>query len=308
MKKLSSKDHFEAVYLKHHDFYRINELPAERRDVAHLEADHAQTVKVYSKKFFDKHSTMLKEIGMELEDIHCISRVHLYKYLVLFSLKNNPEKMAEFVKNYKEKHGETAYPTMKDITKKDASNFMSYLPQKLSDLLRLCNMKLKSITGEKQIKAVFELPETIDESVSDMFIWENHKEIGARKLYLKEVAVLRQSGARLTLGHFTHNGKLYRSILMRDNRALQDVGIEESLEEIDGRVAKFHTPFTSDYESLVESRDAEDNELKIEKMLTLYRRMDKPAKVEYLKQTLVTAKHNNNLHAIRLAETLLQSL
>jgi hypothetical protein len=308
-KRLSSKDHFEAVYLKHNDFYRINELPAERRDVAHLEAEHAQTIRVYSKRFFDKHSTMLKEIGMELEDIICISRIHLYKYLTLFSLKNNPEKLAEFVKKYQERHGKNAYPSMQDITKKDVSNFMSYLPQKLSDLLRLCNMKLSYITGERQIKAVFELPESIDESVTDMFIWENYQEIGARKLRLKEITELKRSGANLSSNHFIHNGKVYRSILIRDKRALQDVNLEDDqIDDIDKKSYKCYTPFTADYESLVEMKNYEEKTDKINKLVLIYKKMSKESKIKYLNKKISKAKKVNDFKTIRIAEELLRLL
>ena len=309
MKNLSSKDHFEAVYLKHRDFYKINELPPERRDVSHLECDHMFTVKVQARKFFDKHSTLLKKIGMEFEDILCISRVHLYKYLVLFSLKNNPEKLAEFVKKYKERHGETSYPTINDITKKDISNFMCYLPQKLSDLLRFCNVKLPSITGEKQMKVVFELPNNIDNSVSDMFILENYKKIGARRLYLKEIAALKRNGADLTIGHIVHNGKIYRSILFKEYRAIQDVGLENKhLDDIDGRVANIYTPFTSDYETLLESKDAEEKSFKIDEMVASYKKMDKKSKAAYLNETIRVAENAKNAEVVRLAKTLLQSL
>jgi hypothetical protein len=156
---------------------------------------------------------------------------------------------------------------------------------------------------------VFELPESIDESVTDMFIWENYQEIGARKLQLKEVAELRRSGANLASNHFVHNGKIYRSILIRDKRAIQDVNIDDDqIDEIDKKVFKFNTPFTSDYESLVEMKNNEEKNDKISKLVLIYKKMSKESKIKYLNKKISKAKKSNDFKTVHIAEALLRSL
>lgn len=211
MGQKKSKD-FEKIYLRYLDFDKINNLPKERTNVEHLMGDHYITLKTIPGQFYCTHKSLLSAIGFQYEDILSICRVHLYKYLVLFSIKNNPDKAKDFIKAYRRTHGPNSYPTETDFTKKDASIFISYLKQKLSDLLACCEARIKNITGKDNVKMVFELPHFVDKFITDVEIYQNPEAYGARKLSKKEVLELKKNGANLSLGHFIFNDRTYRSI------------------------------------------------------------------------------------------------
>jgi hypothetical protein len=84
-------------------------------------------------------------VGLDLEDVLNNGQVQLISFLGLFALEKNPEKLADFERNYKSRN--SILCSKENILDKNKANFTCFLKQRLEDMVRVCRQKAKNIRG-----------------------------------------------------------------------------------------------------------------------------------------------------------------
>lgn len=140
---------FELIYMRHHYFKKSKNPEPERL------MEFEEMICNMSSKFFFKYQNFFNQMGFEFEDIKNISRVHAVSFISLSGLKENPEKMKDFIKMHKKKYGKNSMPNSKDIFKKECYNLSCFLKQRYQELIRFSKSKIKNIRGTVDVKKFF---------------------------------------------------------------------------------------------------------------------------------------------------------
>ena len=135
---------FEKSCLMERYFKRINKDYLLSMDKKVFDS-YKDIVSQESRKTYAKFKNTFKNVGLELDDLENISRVYLVGYLGLYSLDNNPSAMAKFVDSFQRKNKTDNLPPKEIVLKKDRSNFISNLKQKLPMLADICRSKSTNI-------------------------------------------------------------------------------------------------------------------------------------------------------------------
>jgi hypothetical protein len=97
---------------------------------------------------FYTYRYLFSAVGMELEDVTNIGRVHLVSFIGLFEFSEtkNLEKYQEFLKLFAKKNKDQI-PTTEDTVGKNKANLTMFMKQRMEDLVRICKQKAKNIRG-----------------------------------------------------------------------------------------------------------------------------------------------------------------
>ncbi len=98
-----------------------------------------------SKNTFYVYKNLFLLVGLDLEDVVNISKIHLISFLGLFALERNQVKLADFKRNFRSFNSIKC--TKEDILNKNKANFTCFLKQRLEDVVRVCRQKAKNIKG-----------------------------------------------------------------------------------------------------------------------------------------------------------------
>ena len=108
-----------------------------------------------SNKIYFRNIETFKTVGMESEDLENIGRVHTVSFISMCGLKENPDKMKDFIKQHKKKYGKSSNPTEKEVFLKECYNLSRFLHQRLQEVAKFSNKKNANIRGTKNLKGFF---------------------------------------------------------------------------------------------------------------------------------------------------------
>ena len=139
-RKIDSKDEFELCYLRHQYLRRTDYNPTEFEMAPYM-----PIIKNLSKNTFYTYQSLLGMVGIELDDVINIGRVHLTSYLGLFAITANEERLETFKDTFFAQKG---YPVRDaDLLQKNKADLTSFLKQRFEDLIRVCRQKARNIKG-----------------------------------------------------------------------------------------------------------------------------------------------------------------
>jgi hypothetical protein len=174
--KIHSKNEFELCYLRHQYFRKVKYNPTAKdmepfmRIAAHL-----------AKNTFYTYQNLFHMVGLEVEDVVNISRVHLTSFLGLFSLEKQPQKYKDFIVLFKKLH--QVKPDKEDILDKNQANFTLFLKQRMEEVVRICRQKARNIKGLPSEEFYFYCgPKKPPKILRDLI--KNYETLGYKKLDL----------------------------------------------------------------------------------------------------------------------------
>lgn len=139
--KSNYSDSFELLYIRH-GYFRRSTNPEPKR-LASFE----EMICNISDKIYLKNIDTFKTTGMEMEDLRNISRVHTVSFLSMCGLKENHERMEQFIQQHKTKYGQSSMPTERDIFLKECYNLARFLDQRIQEVAKFCKAKNNNIRG-----------------------------------------------------------------------------------------------------------------------------------------------------------------
>ena len=162
-KRLSCKNDFESVYLKHNMLKRIN-TPATDIEIEKYNHIIGKT----SFMFFSKYYHTFSKVSMDLDDVQSIAKFYAYIFLSTYNTKEYFDKYKEFDKA--------------NVDRKHRNNLIKFLKQKLVYLSLVVNTKSNNILGEKTTTFYFKVPVGAPINLSNFTIIKNYKELGLKRI------------------------------------------------------------------------------------------------------------------------------
>ena len=203
-KKIHSKDEFELCYLRHKYLRRVRYNPTEK-DMKPFMAIATHFAKVT----FFRYKNLFYTVGLELDDLINIARIHLTSFLGLFSLEKNKLKYKEFVKIFSDMKDRK--PRDNDVLNKNKANFTLFLKQRMEDVVRVCRQKSRNIKGLPSDEYAYFCGPKPPPKIPRTLI-KNYERLGFRKL---DVAVFKTIKKRAGLIHtslFNFKGIYYIAV------------------------------------------------------------------------------------------------
>jgi hypothetical protein len=139
-KRINTKDHFELRYLRWDHLVR-----AENPKDEGIFEENRKTVEVYANRYYMKYEELLRLNSLDADDLKNIIRCFIVSYNGLWSFSANPEKLEKFKAQFVKQEGVEPSPSI--IYKKNNSNMMSYIEQKLDDMVNVFRIKNKEQAG-----------------------------------------------------------------------------------------------------------------------------------------------------------------
>lgn len=187
--KISHKEDFELCFLRHQYLRRVEYNPTEQEMFPYM-----KIIEYLSKKTFYTYRYLFSVIGMEIEDIINIGRVHLVNFLGLFEI--NKDKDIDKYNKWIDEFGDqkktfNQMPTKEQTLSKNKSILTLFLKQRMEDLVRICKQKARNIKGFKvdDIVPFYGLSEPPKELYK---LLENHEAYGFKKSDLVEFKAIRK--------------------------------------------------------------------------------------------------------------------
>jgi hypothetical protein len=214
IEEVSNKKSFETIYLRLSYAKNIGkvDIPKELFDI------HSYTVDVKSYKSYTSNAMMSSSMGFSKEDFRSIAMWHLASYLSSMSLLMETKERNKFIETYQKRNGEGSFPTDLDFLKKDQSNFMSFLSQRMSDLNRIIVQAAKNVYGSKSIKRLYRVGTGISPTLSEDY-FRMMSEVELKKLGYFLIAnrsakeIIKKFGSRYQFNDiFEVDGVVYRKI------------------------------------------------------------------------------------------------
>lgn len=160
-----------------------------------------------AKESYNQHYDTFKSSGMEIDDVCNIALVHLVSYLGSYSIQHTEEP----TKKFKEAHPDMSE---QDVAKKDLSNLIHFVSQRMKDLVRVCRQKNQHVLGEKTIAVLFQLVDT-EVMCPDMDLLKSPFKYGYRRVSAKDYKALREKMSEpMKAGRFVFGGVTYRFVYM----------------------------------------------------------------------------------------------
>lgn len=147
--KLNIKDNFELVYIRHR-YFRKSTNPEPQR-LAQFE----EMIRNISNKIYARNINIFKTVGLEMDDLINIGRVHTVSFISMCGLKENSHLMKEFIIQHKKLKGKNSTPTERDIFLKECYNLGKFLNQRLQEVATFSDRKNSNIRGTKSEKVFF---------------------------------------------------------------------------------------------------------------------------------------------------------
>lgn len=211
-KKITTSDNFEDAYLRLGYAKNVNkDIPLALFKI------HERTVSYKSFVGFMANKSMSMVMGFEKEDFESVARFHLASYLSSMSLLIECKARQDFIQTYKKRHGEFAFPTDEDFVKKDISNFMAFVGQRMSDLNRVVVQKAQNVFGSKVIRKLYRMSPIAKEIQTDVFISMDDSDLAKQGYYAvtknKERDIIKKAGGKYrVLDTFEVDGEMYRKV------------------------------------------------------------------------------------------------
>jgi hypothetical protein len=214
-RKIHSKDEFELCYLRHQYFRKTDYNPTEEEMYPYM-----FVVKNLSKNTYYTYQNLLSMVGLDLDDVINIGRVHLTSYLGLFSVASSEERKEKFKNTF---YSMKKYPpTEVEILCKDRADLTAFLKQRFEDLIRVCRQKGRNIKGHcVEEYFAYKGPNKPPKVLRDLI--ETHDRYGFKKIDQAAFRTVRKR-ARPESNVFEYEGMWYVAV---PNTEQRNLGIED---------------------------------------------------------------------------------
>lgn len=203
-RKIHCRDEFELCYLRHQYIRKVDFNPSEKDMMPYYGIASQQ-----ARNTFFTYINLFGAVGIGLDDIVNIARVHIISYLGLFAIGMNREKRDEFVKLFEQKHNKT--PLEEDFDNKNKANFTLFLKQRMEDLVRVCRQKVRNIKGLPGEEHYIYVGPTEPPKIL-AHLMDNHENFGFRKLDVAVFKTIRKRAKAHGENVFSFNGLWYVSL------------------------------------------------------------------------------------------------
>lgn len=174
-KKLTYKDDFEMLYLRHEYMRRID---VKNIDTSLIEKN-AGIVHTTGKIMFGKYKHVFTQVGFTQEDVIVIANIYMLYYMALYSIKTQPDQLDKVIK----RRSQSTPPS--EVDRIDRNRLINFLRQKLGHAATLSARKARDIVVGADKKGVFAATANAQD-VDKELIMENPKKYGYRKITAKE--------------------------------------------------------------------------------------------------------------------------
>lgn len=206
--KIDYRDNFELVYLRHR-YFRKSKNPDPKRLMLFEEM-----ICNISDKIYLRQIDIFKTVGIEMEDLRNISRVHTVSFFALSGLQENPDKMRLFVARHKRQMGENSEPSPRDIFLKEAYDLSKFLNQRIQEVAKVCKSKIKNIRGTTSIKGFF-VGES-NQQPSDVELIEDPVKYGYKKISGTDFKnMLKENNPKNKRNFVNKEGKSVRAVYLQ---------------------------------------------------------------------------------------------
>lgn len=213
-RKIHSKDEFELCYLRHQYLRKTNYNPSEEEMRPYM-----FVVRNLAKNTFYTYQNLLSMVGLELEDVINVGRVHLTSYLGLFSITSTEERLEKFKNTFYA--AKKTIATEEDILNKDKADLTAFLKQRFEDLIRVCRQKGRNIKGHcVEEYFAYKGPNKPPKVLRDLV--ESHDKYGFKKIDQATFRTIRKK-ARPDSNIFEYEGLWYVAVLVEH----KNLGIED---------------------------------------------------------------------------------
>ena len=140
-KKINTHEDFELCLLRHQYFRRAKFNPTEAEMQPYM-----YIVTNLSRNTFFVYANLFKSVGLHLEDVTNIGRVHLVSFMGLYTM----ELMKDKKRDYEQKFiiDKKRDPNEEDFLQKNRANFSLFFKQRMEDLVRVCRQKVRNVKGQ----------------------------------------------------------------------------------------------------------------------------------------------------------------
>lgn len=284
---ISYKDNFELVLMR---WRYLLKSPNPKVEVF---TEYSKELNSVSKKMWYSFRYAFSTAGYDYDDIRSLADVYLVGYLGMFSLKLK-DKLKIYKTTFKAKNGKN--PNKEEISKKDRSNFISFLTQRLGEAGKICSQKNRNIRGTDGVNEGF--IGTVSVNVSDEQFLHNYSLYGYKKLKKKDLEkYLKDYDAKNKTEFQVENLKLIRVIDMGP-KVLQAEDLHD-----------FYTPdnsFSLNPQSYMEAVEEERNDIELSDR---FQKMASKDKLKTLK-TFISKYKDNHMYAeeIKIAKKMVKEI
>jgi len=211
-KKIHSKNEFELCYLRHKYFRKSTWNPTKDEMEPYL-----FIIKNLARNTYYTYTGLLSMIGMDLDDVINIGRVHLVSYMNLFSINSSEDRTEKFKDTFFNIKGYP--PNFKEIQGKDFADFTSFLRQRFEDLIRVCRQKGRNIKGcSVEEYLTYKGPNSPPDNQRDLI--DHYERYGFKKIDQATFRTARKR-AHPDSNVFEFNGFWYVAVLNTEQRNLE---------------------------------------------------------------------------------------
>ena len=213
--KIRFTNEFELVYLRHR-YFRRSTNPTEAR-LAGFE----DMICNISNKIYLRNIETFKTVGMEMEDLRNIARVHTVSFISMCGLAENPEKMAKFRIKNKKRNGPDSVIKDRDVFLKESYDLSIFLNQRLQEVSKVANSKNTNIRGTRSYKR-FYLGDT-SRSPTDLDLFDDPKAFGYKKITKANFKkLMKENNSKGKSSFITQDGKTVRVVYVKGSYLNQD--------------------------------------------------------------------------------------
>ena len=177
-KRLSFKDDFEMLYLRHEYIEKAQKL-GKKLDSA-LVKRYAGIVHTTAKIMFNKLRPNFEKCGFDEDDFVAITNMYMLTYMALYSIQTNKQEMEFYLKKIRSPGLSEA-----EMLRVDRNRLINFLRQKLYHCANLFARKARNITVGEDRRGLFAATSN-SRDVSKEMILKDYKKYGYRKITLKE--------------------------------------------------------------------------------------------------------------------------
>ena len=177
-KRLGYQDDFEMLIVRHEYISKVKDP-----DPAWVK-QWEPIVNTTAMLMYNKLKPNFAKVGYELEDVVSITNCYMIGYMGLYSLERNEKNRTKIVDSYKARLKRE--PTEQELTRKERTNLISFLRQRLQHASVLCGRKARSITVGNDKRAIYAFTKD-SVPASDELIYEKGVKLGYRKVTKDEL-------------------------------------------------------------------------------------------------------------------------
>jgi hypothetical protein len=287
-KRLSFKDDFELLYLRHEYIEKAAKL-GKKLDPS-LVQKYAGIVHTTAKIMFSKLKPNFQKVGFDEDDFIAITNMYMLSYMALYSIQTNQKEMDVILS----KRGNI---DQTEILRIDRNRLINFLRQRLYHCSTLFARKARNITvGEDRRGFFAETANSID--VSKDLLLEDYKKFGYRKVALKEFKEVQR------------DAKINGITELKDKKGFKVIKVEQlnqGLSEYDFQLLSENDKGTF-YNSPDKILENTEDEIAMEAFRIKFQNLDQEGKRELLKTFVETNESDKSMKdEVRLAKKLLRT-